>query len=146
MDEKRARLFHLGVGLTWPEIWADAIDTQWVRVVETREALRRLPPFGQSPPEETQLQGRLTWEAHLLVIAIRQLLRTQEAYFKETRDHRLVEARAEFDAAVPHAKDFRDFLEHLDDYLRGTGKRQGETGTSRPVLTSWSIGDAKPGA
>jgi hypothetical protein len=33
-------------------------------------------------------------------------------------------ARAVFDAAVPHAKVFRDFLEHLDEYLRDRGHRQ----------------------
>jgi hypothetical protein len=139
MDEKRARLFHLGVGLTSPEIWVDAVETQWARVVEAREALRRLPPFGESPPEERQLEGRLTWEAHLLVIAIRQLLRTQEAFLKETGDHRLVKARAEFDAAVPHAKDFRDFLEHLDRYLRGEGNLQkaGAVATGVDLVVDW---------
>jgi hypothetical protein len=66
------------------------------------------------------------WEAHFVVIAIRQLLRSQEVYLKQTGDHRLAKARATFDAAVPHAKTFRDFLEHIDDYLRDRGKLQDE--------------------
>jgi hypothetical protein len=139
MDEARAKLFHLGVGLLWPEIWADAIETQWIRVVETREALRQLPPFDDATPEVNELQGRLTWEAHFLVIAIRQLLRTHEAFLKQTGDHRLVRARAEFDAAVPHAKDFRDFLEHLDRYLRDEGdlQKRGDVATGVDLVVHW---------
>jgi hypothetical protein len=110
-----------------------------MRVLETREALRQLPPFGNVPPDEKQLEGRLTWEAHFLVIAIRQLLRTQEAYLKQSGDHRLVKARAEFDAAVPHAKDFRDFLEHLDVYLRDEGNLQktGDAATGVDLVVRW---------
>jgi hypothetical protein len=139
MDEKRARLFHLGVGLMTPELWVDAIETQWVRVAETREELRRLPPFGDTTREEMELGGRLTWEAHFLVIAIRQLLRTQEAYLKQTGDHRLVKARAVFDAAVPDAKDFRDFLEHLHIYVLDEGDLQktGAVATGVDLVVRW---------
>lgn len=47
------------------------------------------------------MASRLTWEAHFLVIAIRQILRTQDAYLKQTHDERLTKARAAFDAAQP---------------------------------------------
>jgi hypothetical protein len=60
MEEKRARRLEQGVGITWPEIWGDAIDTQWMRLAETREAFRRLPPFGDAMRnEEEVLVGRL---------------------------------------------------------------------------------------
>ena len=64
MDEKRAKLCHLGVGLPTPDLWASAIETQWTRVLETREALTQLPPYGAPTPEETQLEGRLDVHMH----------------------------------------------------------------------------------
>jgi hypothetical protein len=58
---------------------------------------------------------------------------------KQTGDHRLVKARAEFDAAVPHAKDFRDFLEHLDVYLREDGglQKSGEVAKGVDLEVEW---------
>lgn len=124
MDEKWQRLADLESGLSPPLMWGDAIHAQWERMDEVRGELRRLPPYRDVSPEELRMGGRLMWEAHFLVIAIRQLLRGQEAFLKQTGDHRLANARAAFDAAVPHAKDFRDVLEHIDDYLRDQGKLQ----------------------
>jgi hypothetical protein len=117
-------LADLKSGLSPPLLWGDAIHSQWERIEEVRDELRGLPPYRDVPPEELRMGGRLMWEAHFLVIAIRQLLRSQEVYVKQTGDHRLADARAAFDAAVPHAKDFRDVLEHIDDYLRDRGKLQ----------------------
>lgn len=137
MDEKREPLPPL-----WPEIWADAIQTQCSRVLEAREALINLPSLGKTTQEEKhqdQMAVRLTWEAHFLVIAIRHLLRTHQAYLSRTGDHRLVSAGAEFEAAVPHAKDFRDFLEHIDLYLRDEGNLQktGDVATGVDLVVHW---------
>jgi hypothetical protein len=124
VDEKWRRLADLESGLSPPLMWGDAVDAQWARIEEVRGQLRQLPPYRHVSPEELRVGGRLMWEAHFLVIAIRHLLRSQEVYLKQTGDHRLAEARAAFDAAVPHAKTFRDFLEHLDKYLRDQGNLQ----------------------
>jgi hypothetical protein len=126
MDEKWKRLANLKTGLSPPLLWGDAIHAQWDRIEEVREDLMRFPPYREAPPEELRMGGRLMWEAHFLVVAVRQLLRAQEVYLKQTGDHRLKDARAAFDAQVPHAKDFRDFLEHLDEYLLDRGKLQRE--------------------
>jgi hypothetical protein len=107
-------------------MWGDAIHAQWMRINEVRDNLRQLLPYRHVSPEELRIGARLLWEAHFLVIAIRQLLRGQEAYMRQTGDRRLADARAAFDAAVPHAKNFRDFLEHIDEYLLDRGKLQRE--------------------
>jgi hypothetical protein len=127
VDEKAGQLFDL-VGMTRPHLWGDAIDAQWVRINEAREDLRSLPPFRDTTMEEVRIVYRLTREAHFLLIAIRQLLMAQEWCVEQTGDERLVRARAAFNAAVPHAWDFRDFLEHLDDYLRNRGNLQAKVG------------------
>jgi hypothetical protein len=124
VDEKWRWLSDVESGLSPPLLWSDAINAQWTRIDEVREGLRQLPPYRHVSPEELRMGGRLMWEAHFLVIAIRHLLKSQEVYLKQTGDHRLAKARTAFDAAVPHAKDFRDFLEHLDEYLLDRGKRQ----------------------
>ena len=127
-DEKWQRLADLESGLSPPLIWGDAIHAQRTRIGAVRDDLRELPPYRDASPMELRIGARLLWEAHFLVIAIRHLLRGQEAYLRQTGDHRLSEARGAFDAAVPHAKTFRDFLEHIDDYLldRGDLQRKGQ--------------------
>jgi hypothetical protein len=126
VNEKWRRLADLESGVSPPLLWHDAIYAQWTRIAEVRDDLRALPPYRDVSPDELRMAARLHWEAHFLVIAIRNLLRDQELFLKQTRDHRLNKARAAFDAAVPHAKTFRDFLEHLDEYLRDRGKLQCE--------------------
>ena len=136
MDDKAAKLFHLGAGLPGARLWGDAIDSQGARIDEIRTALRQLPQFRDTSREELEMAGRLIWEAHFLVIAMRQLLRTQERYSELTGNERLVTARADFDAAVPNAKTFRDFLEHLDEYLlnRGNLQRSGSIAPGTELL------------
>jgi hypothetical protein len=124
MEEKWRRLADVESGLSPPLMWGDAIHAQWGRIEEVREDLMRLPPYREVSPEELRLGARLIWEAHFLLIAIRQLLRSQEVYVKQTGDRRLADARGAFNAAVPHAKDFRDVLEHSDKYLRDRGNLQ----------------------
>lgn len=127
MDERAAKLFDL-VGMTRPHLWGDAVDAQWLRINEAREGLRSLPPFRETTMEDVRIVYRLTREAHFLLIAIRQLLMAQEWCLEQTGDARLARARATFDAAVPHAWNFRDFLEHLDCYLRDKGNLQAKVG------------------
>src|SRR5215204_4125891 len=135
----RERLLERGSGILFPLLWADAILAQEVRLAEAREALRQQKPFGPQTVEEMDLAGRLTWEAHFLLVATRQVLRHQEAYLDETGDRRLKDARAEFDKGVPNAARFRIILEHLDDYLRDEGHLQARerVATGQELITSW---------
>jgi hypothetical protein len=64
-------------------------------------------------------------DAYLFVQALREVLRAAElmkrALADDTRAEAVLRAMAEFDAAVPRAKDARDVLDHFDDYARGIG-------------------------
>ena len=122
----------------------DAIETQRARIEEARGPLGLLPPVRETSLDELETAARITWEAHFLVIAIRQLLRTQEAYFQHTHDERLTEARAPFDRAVPHAVVFRNVLEHLDDYLLDRARCKTRA-SSRRASNSWAAMSVDPG-
>lgn len=123
MDESERKLWIIGEELA-PADWAAAIREQWSRVQKERVLIWAAADGKVEFDQGMEASRRLRFEGHFLVAAIRQLLRSQEAHLRVTGDQRLRDARAAFDAAVPDAKDFRDFLEHLDEYALGTGKLQ----------------------
>jgi hypothetical protein len=128
-----------GLGIFMPKLWADAIEAQERRIAETQDALRGQKPFGRQSIEDFDLGARLNWEAYFLVLAIRQLLYTHEECLKQTGDGRLIEARAEFDAAVPNAREFRNILEHMHEYFRDEGllQKQGVVATGQQLGARW---------
>jgi len=64
-------------------------------------------------------------DAYLFVQALRQILRAADlmkrALVDDPRAQAVEDAIAEFNSAVPRAKDARDILDHFDDYARGIG-------------------------
>ena len=66
-------------------------------------------------------------DAYLLVIAVRNVLRAgrlaRDELHTDSARAVLDQALAEFEAALPGAKNARDVLEHFDDYARGRGGR-----------------------
>jgi hypothetical protein len=135
----RERLLERGLGIFMPKLWADAIEAQCLRLAETREALSKLKPVGPSTIEDMDLGARLNWEAYFLVLAIRQLLYTHEECLRQTGDRGLTEARAQFDAAVPNAREFRNILEHMHEYFRDEGllQERGVVATGQQLGTRW---------
>jgi hypothetical protein len=81
-------------------------------------------------PEDERLspdpdaERRLHTEVYFLAVSIRRVLLFHDAISKQIADPGLAEARQAFVAAAPEAKDFRDFFEHLDEYLLGQGRAQ----------------------
>lgn len=137
--ETRTKLLDRGLGIYMPQLWADAIDAQVVRIAETREALRQQKPVGPQTIQDMDLGARLNWEAYFLVLAIRQLLHTHEECLRQTGDPRVREAGAEFDAAVPHARQFRNILEHMHEYFRDEGllQQRGVVATGQQLGARW---------
>lgn len=67
-------------------------------------------------------------EGYVFVLALRNLRRAAalvaSALSRAEDQHAAAAALAEFDRALPGAKEARDVLEHFDDYARGTGVLQ----------------------
>lgn len=92
---------HLGV-------WHRAVQLQADRILDA-----------SSPPVARQT------DAYMFVQALRQVLRASDlmkrALDGDSRSELVEAAIAEFNNAVPRAKDARDVLDHFDDYARGVG-------------------------
>ena len=125
-------------------LWGKAVEDQIERVVVAGNHHRQNnAPDGVHIPEGERLEHdpdaerRLHTEVYFLALAIRRVLLCVEAISKQISDARLAQARATFVAAAPQAKDFRDFFEHLDEYLLGSGRAQQEgrvAGRISPIL------------
>lgn len=114
-------------------LWGKAVEDQVQRVVIVGNHHRQNnAPDGVHIPEgellehDPDAERRLHTEVYFLALAIRRVLLFHEAISKQISDARLAQARATFVAAAPQAKDFRDFFEHLDEYLLGSGRAQQE--------------------
>jgi len=70
--------------------------------------------------------GRLRIETHFLLVAIRHVLRCYRRSASATGAVELEAAGAAFDVRVPEAKNFRDVLEHIDQYAVGEGRLQAD--------------------
>jgi len=108
------------------EVWGRAVVDQRQSLFSTLQALGR--QAGEMPGGAIAMDS---WEAdrwftsaHLLLISIRNVLLFSDLLVKlEPRDEVAQQVR-DFDHLVVNARDFRNFLEHFDDYARGEGKRQ----------------------
>jgi hypothetical protein len=118
MDEEAARLFWLGHD-AGPGYWGHAIVTQWRRVLDAGRDREQASSKDQR--DYIAAYHRLVFDSHFLVVAIRQLLHMQESILEQTGDANLKVARTKFDQAVPQVSDFRNFLEHLNEYLLNCG-------------------------
>lgn len=126
------------------QLWGKAVEDQIERVVIAGNHHRQnnAPdgvhiPNGERLEPDPEAERRLHTEVYFLALSIRRVLLFHEAISKQISDARLSQARASFVAAAPEARDFRDFFEHLDEYLLGSGRAQREgriAGRISPVL------------
>ena len=116
-DAERAR--SLARGPASAKFWSAAISRQWQRVEEHLSILR------EAGPSVVTYNARDS-DAFFLLIAVGHILRNLTRFIALTNDDRLVEANRTFESQFPDAKGLRDVLEHLDEYVLGEGKRQGE--------------------
>jgi hypothetical protein len=99
-----------------PGWWGGVVRLQRERV---GAAQREFLAGGLAPGEPWD---RLRADIHVLLVAVRHVW-VYLRHFKELSDNpRLVEAERDFMRLAPHAKELRDFLEHLDEYAIGAGR------------------------
>jgi hypothetical protein len=126
------------------QLWGKAVEDQIQRVViaGNRHRQNHAPdgvhiPEGERLDHDPDAERRLHTEVYFLALAIRRVLLFHEAISEQISDTRLAQARATFVAAGSQAKDFRDFFEHLDEYLLGSGRAQQDgrvAGRISPIL------------
>lgn len=119
-------------------LWSKAVAMQYDRVADANYRHRKTnePEAAETDTDQTA-ESQLHMDVYFLALAIRRVLRFHDAIAEQIDDPRLVAARERFRKTAWPAKDFRDFWEHLDEYLVGTGRRQasGEIpGRISPVL------------
>jgi hypothetical protein len=102
----------------------EARDQELANLTHTAEAPQHSQEGDNLPPEPyPTAHERLHVDTHFLVLAIRNVLRFHDAIAARLSDTRLAEARREFMRQAPDVIDFRDFYEHLDDYVQGKGRK-----------------------
>lgn len=120
-------------------VWNSAIAEQTRRLEAAHDAYRT-DWSGADLFDFAEAEHRFEYEAHFLAVAIGNVLRYVDALRKLTGDHRVRDDLSSFEAAFPHAKDFRDFLTHKDAYIVGKGDQQrGDSATVRPDAILLSI-------
>src|SRR5437868_4823688 len=119
------------------QLWGKAVEDQIQRVViaGNRHRQNHAPdgvhiPQGERLDHDPDAERRLHTEVYFLALAIRRVILFHDAISKQISDTRLAQARATFIAAAPQAKNFREFFEHLDEYLR-----------TRQRLSGWKSGE-----
>lgn len=119
-------------------LWGEAAAMQFDRVIDANYRHRKSnEPSVADEDQDKGAESQLHMDVYFLALAIRRVLRFHEAIAKQIHDERLGAARERFQKTAWPAKDFRDFWEHLDEYVVGTGHRQrsGEVvGRISPVL------------
>lgn len=107
-------------------MWRDAVAAQTERV---RVALA----------DDESESWRVDFDAHFLIVAVRNGVRLTERLLKHVPDPKLTAALDAFPQQFPHAKDLRDILTHLDEYVVDKGRlQQPKHGTVvQPGSTSW---------
>ncbi len=120
-----------GVGL-----WTRAVEMQLERVRAANFSHRLVhSPNAQERQEDPDAEWRLHADVYFLALAIRRVLLFHDVFAKQVDDHRLRQARAQFNANAPTAKELRDFYEHLDEYLLDSPTKHGKfPGRGAPVL------------
>lgn len=84
MDREEAgpnidKLIDLGAGGVEAELWGAAVRAQWARVEEVRDQVLALYRSGDGVVRDAPAARHLRYDSYFLVMAIRQLLRTEEA-------------------------------------------------------------------
>ncbi len=100
-------------------MWATAVELQYARVAED------LPPVGEEGAEVFEYfdaRPRKQIDLSLLLVAARRHYRAAEMMSDLLGDAQLTAAYQSLED--PELKALRDFDEHFDDYLRGTGDHQ----------------------
>jgi hypothetical protein len=106
-------------------LWGNAVSLQYDRVVDANFRHRKSHEPNAAPADPDKIaESQLHIDTYFLALAIRRVLRFHEAISRQIDDRRLSSARTAFQKTAWPAKDFRDFWEHLDEYLLGTGRRQ----------------------
>jgi hypothetical protein len=139
-DTKAWKLFKLTSGSgSAPHIWGAAVEKQIERLRAARDdkiAYRYQPPH-DGPIEP---MSRLEYEAHFLLVAIRNVVRIAEAIDKLHHSRKLAGALADFRETFPHAANLRDYAEHFVEYQLGRGKHQeGENPQVSPDSRLWLV-------
>jgi hypothetical protein len=119
-------------------LWTQAVELQLQRVREVnyRHRLHHTPNEDQKR-EDPDAERQLHADVYFLALAVRRVLLFHDALGKQVGDPRLREARDKFDAVAPDARLFRNFYEHLDQYLLDDpGKHVKIPGRAAPVLHS----------
>ena len=109
-------------GQASPGFWRQAIARQSERIEVGQQLV--LEAFNDGRPVAIEEHQRVMADVHFLLIAVRQILRYLDRLRDLTGDPQLVDADSEVRAAMPHVKDARDILEHLDEYAIGLGRLQ----------------------
>lgn len=118
-------------------LWTQAVEHQLKRVREVnyRHRLHHSPSI-EEKREDPDAEWQLHAELYFLVLAIRRALLFHDALAKQVNDSRLREARGKFIAEAPRAAEFRNFYEHLDQYLLDDPRKHvAIPGRAAPVLT-----------
>jgi hypothetical protein len=79
---------------------------------------------------------RIDIDAHFLLVAIHNGMRSAKRVQTYVRDERLAAAFIDLDRRFPDAKNLRDVLTHLDEYVHDTGRLQNK-GVVHVGASSW---------
>jgi hypothetical protein len=74
------------------------------------------------PGDVTRQHDVLGYECHFLLVAMCNARAYSQALLEATGDARIQDALAAFDETAPAAKAMRNYVTHLDEYLRGQGR------------------------
>lgn len=125
-DEWLLRAFHSS-----PSYWSSVVELQLRRIESGAEALRdhephpeHVDPFDGFAASMTHGHGIVDADVYFLLIAVRHLLELGDHYAERFDRDCVRDARAEFEAEAPDAKNMRDVLSHLTEYAVRKGKRK----------------------
>ncbi|GID32919.1 hypothetical protein [Paractinoplanes brasiliensis] len=92
---------------------------------------------------ERLLDGSSIWDAYLLMVALRQMIRAAEMAQKSLQKRQaqqiLNSALKRFRTDLPELVDARDIIEHFDEYAVGKGALQEADRAADPTLTDFEL-------
>jgi hypothetical protein len=138
--ERHGKLARLGVEPgTGFLTWRLAVERQMRRLEEARDRQRPMLAGSGTFPEVLAAQHQFIYDAHFLLVAIRNVLGNGELLRKLTGDGRVDQALKPFDERFPDARNLRDVLEHFDAYLldRGNLQEDGKVSPGASLTLAW---------
>jgi len=126
------------------ELWTAAVKLQLERVSDANLRHRRHHlPDPDEQRDDPDAEQQLHADVYFLCLAVRRVLLFHELLARTVSDARLAKARKRFDSLASDAKRFRDFYEHLDEYLMDSESKHVKIpGRAAPVLHSrWDRGN-----